>query len=104
MDWNATRESVKGWQTCGLALPVAAMHPMRDAGLPDRLQRFCRAFPTNPPRALRGQAGGGDEAGVVTLPPAPFDPVPLATAGALLAVGLLLAPVIWRSSCVIEVR
>jgi hypothetical protein len=31
-----------------------------------------------------------NEAGVARLPPAPFDPVPLATAGALLVAGIAL--------------
>ena len=81
----------KDWRTCGLTLLVAVTGiPMRDSGLPDRLKIFAERFRT--PRHGRYAAAPAvaDEAGIVTLPPAPFDPVPLATAAALLATGIAL--------------
>jgi glyoxylase-like metal-dependent hydrolase (beta-lactamase superfamily II) len=90
-DWDATRISVKKLADlrpnvvgCGHGVP------MSDSALPDRLKRFADRF--RRPRHGRYAAVPAevDEAGVVALPPAPFDPVPLATAGALLAVGIAL--------------
>ena len=91
MDWQATRESVKRLAElrpnvvgCGHGIP------MRDGAVPDRLERFAERF-----RPLRHgryalEPAVANEAGIVALPPAPFDPVPLATAGALLAAGIAL--------------
>jgi hypothetical protein len=58
--------------------------------LPDRLENFAARF--RPPRRGRyvEHAAEVTEAGVVWLPPAPFDPVPLATAGALVLAGIAL--------------
>jgi hypothetical protein len=63
---------------------------MTNAELPDRLERFARRLkhPRRGRYAIRPALV--DESGVVRLPPAPFDPVPLATAGAILAVGIAL--------------
>ena len=90
-DWNATRESVN--RLADLRPNVAGCGhgiPMRDSGLPERLERFAERF--RAPRHGRYAAAPAvaDEAGIVTLPPAPFDPVPLATAAALLATGIAL--------------
>jgi glyoxylase-like metal-dependent hydrolase (beta-lactamase superfamily II) len=91
MDWQATRESVKRLAElrpnvvgCGHGIP------MGDAALAERLERLANKF--RPPRRGRYVARPAvvDETGVLALPPAPFDPVPLATAGALLAVGIAL--------------
>ncbi|MEP6974378.1 MAG: MBL fold metallo-hydrolase [Spartobacteria bacterium] len=91
MDWTATRESVAKLAElrpnvvgCGHGIP------MNDGLLPDRLKRFADRF--RGPRRGRyaNQSAAVNEAGVVRLPPAPFDPVPLATAGALLAAGIAL--------------
>jgi glyoxylase-like metal-dependent hydrolase (beta-lactamase superfamily II) len=91
MDWEATRASVKKLADlrpnvtgCGHGMP------MRDGALPERLKHFAKRF--RPPRHGRyaAEAAVADEAGIVKLPPAPFDPVPLATAGALLAAGIAL--------------
>ncbi|HEY3662373.1 MAG TPA: hypothetical protein VGL24_04400, partial [Chthoniobacterales bacterium] len=64
--------------------------PMGNASLPDRLQRFAESFK----RPRRGRYADTpavvSAAGVESLPPAPFDPVPLATAGALLIAGVAL--------------
>ena len=90
-DWDATRASVQ--KLADLRPNVAGCGhgvPMSDSALPDRLKRFADRF--RRPRHGRYAAVPAevDEAGVVALPPAPFDPVPLATAGALLAVGIAL--------------
>jgi hypothetical protein len=91
MDWNATRESVKRLADLRPSV-VGCGHgiPMRDGGLPDRLQRFADRFRPIRHGRYAARPAVADEAGIVTLPPAPFDPVPLATAGALLAVGIAL--------------
>ena len=91
MDWDATLESVK--KLADLRPNVAGCGhgiPMRDGALPDRLTRFAERL--RRPRRGRYAASPAkvDEAGVVRLPPAPFDPVPLATAGALLVAGIAL--------------
>jgi glyoxylase-like metal-dependent hydrolase (beta-lactamase superfamily II) len=84
VDWAATQESVRklaalrpGVVGCGHGIPLA------EDGLADRLKRFADRFPK--PRHGRYVAAPAEvnETGVVRLPPAPFDPVPLATAGAL---------------------
>ncbi len=91
MDWEATRRSVRELTDfrpnvvgCGHGIP------MDDGELPERLQSFARAF--SPPRHGRYVVAPArvDENGVLSLPPAPFDPVPLATAGALLLAGIAL--------------
>jgi hypothetical protein len=63
---------------------------MCDVWLPDRLKHFAERL--RAPRHGRYVAAPAttDESGVVALPPAPFDPVPLATAAALLAAGIAL--------------
>jgi len=64
--------------------------PISDSDLPERLEHFAQKF--RAPRRGRyvRQPATTDENGIVDLPPAPFDPVPFATAGALLCVGLAL--------------
>jgi glyoxylase-like metal-dependent hydrolase (beta-lactamase superfamily II) len=91
IDWDAARESVKELAKlrpnvigCGHGIPI------RDSGLPDRMQIFAERL--RPPRRGRyvRRAARTDENGIVELPPAPFDPVPYATAAALLFVGVAL--------------
>jgi glyoxylase-like metal-dependent hydrolase (beta-lactamase superfamily II) len=90
-DWDATTASVL--KLANLRPNVAACGhgiPRHDADLPGRMQLFSRRF--------RGPAHGRyvnepaqiDASGVVALPPAPFDPVPFATAGALLVAGMAI--------------
>jgi len=90
-DWDATRNSVK--ELCRLRPNVVgAGHgiPMRDTELTERMERFSSRF--RPPRSGRyvRQAARADENGIVYLPPAPFDPVPLATAASLMVAGIAL--------------
>ncbi len=90
-DWDATRLSVQKLAElrpnvvgCGHGIPMGG------ADLPERLQRFAERF--EPPRHGRyvSAPARADTDGVISLPPAPFDPVPLATATALLAAGIAL--------------
>lgn len=90
-DWEATRESVRKLArlrpnvvACGHGIPI------RDSDLAARLEKFAENF--RAPRHGRyvRKPARVDEDGVVSLPPAPFDPVPFATAAGLLAVGIAL--------------
>jgi glyoxylase-like metal-dependent hydrolase (beta-lactamase superfamily II) len=90
-DWEASVASVRALSAlrpnvvgCGHGVPIEAN------GLPDRLQRFAARF--RPPRRGRyvPEAAQTDDEGIVSLPPAPFDPVPFATAASLIAAGVLL--------------
>ena len=90
-DWEATRASVRALADlhpnvvgCGHGIP------MSDSSLPARLKRFADRF--RAPRKGRyvQTPAGVDEEGVVSLPPAPFDPVPFATTASLLLGGIAL--------------
>ena len=90
-DWEATRSSVKELANlrpnvvgCGHGVPIAS------SDLPSRLQTFANGF--RPPRHGRyvDTPAATDENGISSLPPAPFDPVPFATAAALVCVGIAL--------------
>jgi glyoxylase-like metal-dependent hydrolase (beta-lactamase superfamily II) len=90
-DWEATRLSVKELAKlrpnvvgCGHGIPRC------DAELAARLERFADNF--RRPRHGRyvRRAARTDEHGIVSLPAAPFDPVPFATAGALILAGMAL--------------
>ncbi|MDP9291237.1 MAG: MBL fold metallo-hydrolase, partial [Verrucomicrobiota bacterium] len=88
-DWRKARESVS--KLAGLDPEVIACGhgvPMRDRDLPARFRHFAENF--KPPARGRyvGEPAITDENGVVWLPPAPFDPVPLVAAG-LIAGGAL---------------
>lgn len=90
-DWEATRLSVK--ELANLRPNVAGCGhgiPRCDAELPARLERFAERF--RAPRRGRyvRRPARTDESGVVSLPPAPFDPVPFATAAALILAGVAL--------------
>jgi glyoxylase-like metal-dependent hydrolase (beta-lactamase superfamily II) len=90
-DWDATRLSVRELAKlrpnvvgCGHGIPRC------DAELPAHLERFAERF--RAPRTGRyvRRPARTDERGVVSLPPAPFDPIPFATAGALILAGIAL--------------
>jgi glyoxylase-like metal-dependent hydrolase (beta-lactamase superfamily II) len=90
-DWGATRLSVKELAKlrpnvvgCGHGIPRS------DAESPARLERFAENF--RAPRHGRyvRQPARTDEHGIISLPPAPFDPVPFATAAALILAGVAL--------------
>jgi glyoxylase-like metal-dependent hydrolase (beta-lactamase superfamily II) len=90
-DWEATRLSVK--QLANLRPNVVGCGhgiPRCDAELPARLERFAEMF--RAPRHGRyvRRPARTDEHGIISLPPAPFDPVPFATAGALILAGIAL--------------
>ena len=90
-DWDATRLSVKELAKlnpnvvgCGHGIPGC------EQDLPMRLERFAEHF--RAPRHGRyiRRSARTDEHGIISLPPAPFDPVPFVTAGALIFVGMAL--------------
>ena len=91
MDWSATRQSVAKLADLRPNV-VACGHgiPMSDGTLADRLQRFANRF--RAPRRGRYVATPAqvDQGGVIWLPRAPFDPVPLMTAAALVIAGVAL--------------
>ncbi len=91
IDWEAARSSVQ--ELAGLHPNVVACGhgiPVCDAELPERMEAFAKKF--RPPRHGRyvRQPARTDEDGIVDLPPAPFDPVPLATAASLALVGIAI--------------
>lgn len=91
MDWDATRRSVEKLSQLRPTV-VGCGHgiPMTRGDLAERLERFAQNFtPPKHGRYVRSPAEV-NEHGVVSLPRAPFDPVPLATAGALLVAGVAL--------------
>jgi glyoxylase-like metal-dependent hydrolase (beta-lactamase superfamily II) len=90
-DWHAARASIAALAKlrpnavgCGHGVPIC------DCDLPERLANFSARF--RPPRRGRyvRKPAQADENGIVNLPPAPFDPVPFATIGALVLVGIAL--------------
>jgi glyoxylase-like metal-dependent hydrolase (beta-lactamase superfamily II) len=90
-DWDAARSSVRELANlrpnvvgCGHGIPIS------DSDLPERMEAFVQRF--RPPRHGRyvRRPARTDENGIVDLPPAPFDPVPFATAAALLCGGIAL--------------
>jgi glyoxylase-like metal-dependent hydrolase (beta-lactamase superfamily II) len=90
-DWVASRASLQRLAKlrpnvvgCGHGVPIS------NAGLPERFEKFSQQFhPPSRGRYVREPART-DENGIVDLPPAPFDPVPLATVGALVLAGIAL--------------
>ena len=90
-DWEATRLSVKELAKlrpnvvgCGHGIPRS------DPELSTRLERFAERF--RAPRHGRyvRRPARTDEHGIISLPRAPFDVVPFATAGALILAGIAL--------------
>ncbi len=90
-DWEASRSSLQ--ELANLRPNVVACGhgiPMSGSELPARLELFAKRF--RAPRHGRyvRQPARTDESGLVELPPAPFDPVPFATAASLLVAGVAL--------------
>lgn len=90
-DWQATASSVQQLARlrpnvlgCGHGIPLTK------AELPRRLERFATRFrPPRHGRYIRRPAKTNTH-GVMSLPPAPFDPVPVVTAVGMLALGVVL--------------
>ncbi len=88
-DWEAARASVQ--QLAGLRPNVVGCGhgiPISDADLPTRMEAFAVRF--HGPRRGRyaRRPAQTDENGIVDLPPAPFDPIPLATVASLVIMGV----------------
>lgn len=91
VDWQATRASVKELAKlrpnvagCGHGIPLCS------ADLPARMEAFAEKFRApRHGRYVRNPART-DEAGIISLPRAPFDPVPFATAAAIVMAGIAL--------------
>jgi glyoxylase-like metal-dependent hydrolase (beta-lactamase superfamily II) len=90
-DWQATRAAVEALARlrpnvvgCGHGIPIS------EHDIVARLARFAERF--RPPRHGRyvHEPAQTDDDGVVALPRPPLDPVPFATAAALVAVGVVL--------------
>jgi glyoxylase-like metal-dependent hydrolase (beta-lactamase superfamily II) len=91
INWDATQSSVKELAAlrpnvvgCGHGVPIS------DTDLPERMKAFAERF--RAPRRGRyvRQPARTDENGIVDLPPAPFDPIPFATAASLMCIGIAL--------------
>ncbi len=81
-DWQAARESVRRLAELDPTV-IACGHgvPMRGSDLPARLRRFAADFPMPRHGRYAVEPAITDATGIVRLPPKPFDPVPLMTAG-----------------------
>lgn len=90
-DWDATRDSVRKLAElrpsavgCGHGIP------MSDPNLANRLERFAKRFEAPSHGRYVLQPARTDAQGVVSVPRAPFDPIPFATAAGLVAAGIAL--------------
>lgn len=90
-DWTAAKASIRELadlrpNTIGCSHGI----PISDSDLPERIDAFSKRF--RPPRHGRyaRQPASTDENGIVSLPRSPFDPVPFATAAALLCAGIAI--------------
>lgn len=91
MDWDATQASVR--KLAALRPTVAACGhgiPITDVDLPARLDQFAAEFRRPGHGRYVDEPAITDRDGIVSLPPAPFDPVPMATAAGMFTVGLVL--------------
>jgi glyoxylase-like metal-dependent hydrolase (beta-lactamase superfamily II) len=91
IDWPAAQSSVNELAKlkpnvlgCGHGVPIF------DPALPERMNAFAANFLAPRRGRYARRPARADENGIVDLPPAPFDPVPLATAAALLFLGLAI--------------
>ncbi|MDQ6810105.1 MAG: MBL fold metallo-hydrolase [Verrucomicrobiota bacterium] len=91
VDWEATYASLRDLVKLRPNV-VGCGHgtPRSEPDLPNRLELFLQRF--RAPRHGRyvSQPARTGERGIVALPPAPFDPVPYATAAGLILMGLAL--------------
>lgn len=90
-DWQATAASAR--QLASLRPMVAGCGhgiPMSDPNLANKMQRFGNRFRIPAHGRYVREAARTDERGIVSLPPAPFDPLPLASAAAMMAIGVVL--------------
>lgn len=91
VDWDAARVSLR--KLAGLRPNViGAGHgaPISDSDLPERLEKFAEAFRAPRRGRYARQPARVNANGKMDLPPAPFDPVPFATAAALFLAGVAL--------------
>jgi glyoxylase-like metal-dependent hydrolase (beta-lactamase superfamily II) len=89
IDWGAARSSVRQLATlrpnvvgCGHGVPIS------DTDLPTRMEVFAARFRAPRHGRYARRPARTDENGVIDLPPAPFDPVPLATVASLVLMGV----------------
>ncbi|MEP7015165.1 MAG: MBL fold metallo-hydrolase [Verrucomicrobiota bacterium] len=90
-DWEAARASIRQLAElrpnvvgCGHGIPIS------NADLPNRMTAFATRFRSPRHGRYVRRPARADENGVVDLPPAPFDPVPLATVASLVLAGAAL--------------
>jgi glyoxylase-like metal-dependent hydrolase (beta-lactamase superfamily II) len=90
-DWQATRSSVERLAQlrpnvvgCGHGIPIS------EDDIANRLARFAERFRSPRHGRYVRRPAQTDHEGVVALPRPPFDPVPFATAAALLVTGIVL--------------
>lgn len=90
-DWEATYNSLRKLVDLRPNV-VGCGHgtPRSESDLPNRLELFLRRFRAPHNGRYTRQPAQTDERGIVTLPPAPFDVVPYATAAGLILMGLAL--------------
>ena len=91
IDWDAARASLRKLAALRPNV-IGAGHgvPISDSDLPERLENFAENFRTPRHGRYVRQAVRINPDGIVDLPPAPFDPVPFATAAALFIAGVAL--------------
>jgi glyoxylase-like metal-dependent hydrolase (beta-lactamase superfamily II) len=89
IDWGAARSSVRQLATlrpnvvgCGHGVPIS------DTDLPNRMEAFAARFRAPRHGRYARRPARTDENGIIDLPPAPFDPVPLATVASLVLMGV----------------
>jgi glyoxylase-like metal-dependent hydrolase (beta-lactamase superfamily II) len=88
-DWQAARSSVKELASlrpnvvgCGHGIPIS------DPDLPRRMENFAEKFRAPRHGRYTREPARTDENGIVDLPPAPFDPLPFATAAGVIFIGI----------------